>query len=164
LTQKPIIVQLKVGKGLSVQVAEGRWRKVYYGMIVDVQSADLQEVEEANNMAEAVIDKLISKHTGAAKPSSPTPIPLHDIPDLDIAEIQDAGWLTYQKNPCGPGQAGWVKNPVEFTSWKDPPQVLLRLVKAIHKTPDKRLVLGDMEYYLNKKFINRSPVKRESAR
>jgi len=161
----PVKAKLTVGKGLSIEVAKDRWRKVNYGLELELEIQTIEEVEAWKEKSEATIDGWISRHTGAVAPS-PTPLIVtpSKIPDLDIREIQDAGWLTYQKNPCNPGQAGWVKDPIEFTSWKDPPQVLVRLSAAIRKIPEKKLVLGDMEYFLNKKFINRAPVKRESAR
>lgn len=139
------------------------WNKKLFGLEADV--SDIQDENKLEKLRQDLWDKegdwIEEESTTVAKPTDvpEPPVSIDDIPDIDIAEIQDAGWLTYQKNPCRPGEVGWVKNPVEFTSWQDPPQVLLRLVKAIHKTADKKLVLGDMEYYLNKKFINRRPVK-----
>jgi len=163
----PIQVEITVGKKVSSEVAKNRWRTVRYELKTSMGAEDMAAVEAQKEELEAKIDEWLAVHTG--KLTRPVeapegPIPLNDIPDLDLAELETAGWQTYQKNPCKPGQAGWVKNPVEFTSWKDPPQVLLRLVKAIHKTPEKELVLGDMVYFLKSKFINRKPIKQESAR
>ncbi len=164
----PIQVEITVGKKVSSEVDKHTWRTIHYEIKAITGVEDLAALETQKEKLENIIDKWLAVHTGKLTHSVPEapegPIPLSDIPDIDLGELEDAGWQTYQKNSCKPGQAGWVKNPVEFTSWKDPPQVLLRLVKAIHKTADKKLVLGDMEYFLKSKFINRKPVKRQSAR
>lgn len=166
--KNPVKVKLTVGKGLSKEVAKDLWRKVDYRLELEIDVKEIQQVEAWKEKAEATIDGWLAPHTGklsrVASEGLGEAININDIPNIDLAELEAAGWQTFQKKPCRPGESGWVKNPVEFTSWRDPPQVLLRLVKAIHKTADKKLVLGDLEYFLSKKFINRKPAKRESAR
>ena len=53
-----------------------------------------------------------------------------------------------------------MKNPSYFTSF-EPPQVVFELVKALKRTSEEKLVLGDCEYSLSRdgKFINRKPIK-----
>jgi len=43
---------------------------------------------------------------------------------------------------------------------------VLNLVKALKRLPEQKLVLGDMEYCFSKdeKFLNRKPVKQETAK
>jgi len=163
----PIQVEITVGKKVSSEVDKHTWRTVHYELKFNVGAEDMAMVEAQKVEMEKVIDGWLAVHKGKLSRSgfeNQSSVSVENIPDLDLAELEAAGWQTWQKNPCKPGQAGWVKNPVEFTSWKNPPQVLLRLVKAIHKTADKKLVLGDLEYFLKSKFINRKPVKPESAR
>lgn len=83
------------------------------------------------------------------------------IPNIDLAELDAAPWTTYRtKTPAKPGSAAWIKNPVHFTQF-EAPSVVLELVKALQHTPEKKLTLGDMEYFFSgeEKFISRRPVK-----
>ncbi len=89
-----------------------------------------------------------------------------NIPEIDLAELDECPWLTYKKNPAGPGKAAWIKNPAHFEHF-DAPKVLWELVKAMEGEKDHKLVLGDMEYVFGGKegqFINRKPTKMERAR
>lgn len=165
MSRQPIVVQLKVGKGLTVEVAKDRWRKVYYEMTMDIEAENMNDVEAARLKAEGFIDGWISKHTGVAKPAGP-PAP-SDIPQLDIAEIDALPWLAKDKKPAGRGW-GWIfgdtKGFIERHEEKDR-RLVSQLGSAIRHCQNK-LQLGDMIYSYSKdsKFINRKPAQRQSAR
>lgn len=89
-----------------------------------------------------------------------------NIPEIDLAELDECPWQTFQKTKAGPGTAAWIKNPAHFEHF-DAPKVLWELVKAMEGKKDHKLVLGDMEYVFGGKegqFINRKPAKMERAR
>lgn len=158
----PKITKIHVEKGYTKQTSKEEWFKTSYQLEADVSDvASEDEIEELRLHLCMKLDDWLLQERGI---NGPPDVNVGDIPQIDLATLEEAGWQTFQKKPCMPGEAGWVKNPVEFTSWHDPPQILLALVKAIHKTSDKKLVLGNLEYFLSKKFINRKPVKRESAK
>jgi len=154
------VTKLTVGLGTTIQQGEKEWIKQSYGLEVEVSSDVRDIVEKAKAEAEQLVRSWLSE------PS----LPPAEIPQVDIGELNACEWLTFKKEPAKPGQAAWVKNPVEFTSWTNPPNVLLQLVKAMKRSPDEKLVLGDMEYSFSgkgemaKHFISRKPVKTETAK
>lgn len=156
----PKITKLYVEKGRTTQTDREHWDKVTYGIEADVSDAPDEEAIEKHRMHLAM---KIDDWLGAAP--TVAPVDVDDIPRIDIAELDDCGWQTYQKQPAKPDQAAWIKNPVEFTSWQDSPKVLSQLVKALRLTLDQKLVLGDMEYSFSGKgdvkdhFISRKPKK-----
>ena len=154
------VTKLTVALGTTVQNSETEWNKQSYGLEVEVNSDIKDIVEKAKAEAEQLVQSWLTEPA----------LPAAGIPQIDIAELDACEWQTFQKQPAKPGQVAWAKNPVEFTSWKDPPNVLLQLAKAISKSPDGKLVLGNMVYEFSGKddlknhFINRKPVKTETAK
>jgi len=156
------VTKLTVGIGTTIQQGEKEWTKQSYGLEVEVNSDAKDIVEKAKAEAEQLVRSWL------AEPM----LPSAEIPQIDIGELNACEWTTYKKpaEKAKAGQAGWIKNPVEFTSWANPPNVLLELVKAMKRSPDEKLVLGDMEYSFSGKgdmknhFISRKPVKTETAK
>ena len=88
------------------------------------------------------------------------------VPNIDLADLDAASWTSYQtKGPAEPGTAAWIKNPAYFTSF-EAPECVLELIKALARTKNKRLKLGDMEYFFSgeEKFLSRRPAKKEGAK
>lgn len=159
-----LILKATVGKGRTIE-RNGVWEKKYLEFEIDTSSCkDDLEVEKVVKRTEGFIDQLLQRPDYPAEATSGL-----GIPKIDLAELDDCPWQTYQKKPAKPGQPAWIKNPVQFTGWQDPPKVLIELVKALHKTEDKKLILGDVEYSFSGKdketgdpkpmFISRQPVK-----
>ena len=153
---------LHVEKGRTTQVDDNHWIKTAYRLeadVSDVPSPD--ELEKLRLDLEFKIDDWLQQ---AGYPEAKS----LGIPKIDLAELDACGWQTYQKEPAQPGQTAWIKNPVYFTQFEAAP-ALLELVKALERTEDRKLVLGDMEYGFSGKndvkdhFISRKPAKKESA-
>lgn len=148
------VTKLTVGLGTTVQHGEKEWTKQSYNLEVEVNSDSVDVVERARLEAEQIVNQWLHE----------PPLPSIDVPDIDLAELDKCPWTTYQtKEPAKPNQAAWVKNPEEFKDWKDAPNMLFTLVKALKKSPDKKLTLGTMTYELSGKdemknhFISRKP-------
>lgn len=161
---KGLILKATIGKGQSIE-RDGVWEKRYIELEVDTSSCpDALKVEETVKRTEAIIDQLLQ--TSDYPPEATSGL---GIPKIDLADLDECPWQTFQKKPAKPGQRAWIKNPVQFTGWQDPPKVLIELVKALNRTEDKKLVLGDVEYSFSGKdkdtgepkpmFIQRTPVK-----
>jgi hypothetical protein len=154
------VTKLSVGFGTTIQQSEIEWSKQNYGVEVEVSSDVRDIVEKAKAEAEQLVRSWLTEPV----------LPATGIPQVDIDELNACEWLTFKKEPAKPGQAAWVKNPIEFTNWANPPNVLLQLAKALKRNPDEKLVLGDMEYSFSgkgdmaKHFISRKPVKTETAK
>jgi len=152
------VTKLTVGIGTTIQQGEKEWTKQSYGLEVEVNSDAKDIVEKAKAEAEQLVRSWLAE----------PPLPPAEIPQVDIGELNACEWVTFKtKQPAKPGQAAWIKNPVEFTSWTNPPNVLLELVKAMKRSSDEKLVLGDMKYVFSgdkKQFIQRKPVKTETAK
>lgn len=154
------VTKLSVGFGTTIQQSETEWSKQNYGVEVEVSSDVRDIVEKAKAEAEQLVRSWLTEPA----------LPATGIPQVDIDELNACEWLTFKKEPAKPGQAAWVKNPIEFTNWANPPNVLLQLAKALKRGPDEKLVLGDMEYSFSGKgdmknhFISRRPVKTETAK
>jgi hypothetical protein len=151
-----IVTKLTVTLGNTVQHGEKEWTKQSYGLELDVGSNDVNIVERARLEAEQIVNSWLREPA----------MPSVDVPHVDIAELEKCPWTTYSdKKPASPGQAAWVRNP-ELTNWKDAPAVLFTLVKALNRLPDRKLVLGEMEYAFSGKddvkdhFVSRKPVGR----
>jgi len=161
----PKILKLYVEKGVSVEVAEGKWRRQAYGVEADVS---MLESEEDLNKARIALENKIEDYLQLGE-GAVTEKEVAAIPKIDPAELDECDWQTFQKQPAKLGQAGWIKNPTYFTDF-EAPSVLLELTKALAKAKDHKLVIGDMEYSLGGKdemkdhFINRKPVKTEGAK
>lgn len=168
----PKIVKLHVEKGLTFQVDDKTWSKSAYRLEADLSDGPSpDELEKLRLDLSFKIDDWLGqeKHIPQSKPLQPEEVVRSDIPQLDLAELDECPWQTYKKQPAKPGQVAWIKNP---TFWEhfDATPVLWELVKAVEGAKDQKLVLGDMEYNFGGKddmkdrFINRKPVKTESAR
>lgn len=162
-----IPVRLIVGKGTSVEVAKDRWRKVYYQLEIDMTFDKIEEVTAYKDKVENVIDGWISKHTGKAS-SYPQPIPASEIPQLDLAEVDALPWKGKNGVDRQKGGWGWIFSDVKEVLEKHEPEqrrLVSELGRAIRGSKN-HLQLGDMIYSYGKdtKFMNRHPIKRESAR
>lgn len=174
----PKLLKLTLEKSRTVEDGRG-WRKAIVTL-----SADISDVENETKLDQYYknfsdkLDDLLAKEFVATPAATDKesqveqpepPIDVDNIPDIDIAELNEAPWQTYKKKPARPDQTAWVKNPVEFVSWQDPPKVLAQLVKALRLSPNQELVLGDKIYSFGGKgdmkdhFISRKPYKPEKA-
>lgn len=152
------VTKLTVGLGTTIQQGEKEWTKQSYGLEVEVNSDVKDIVDKAKAEAEQLVRSWFTE----------MPVSTAEIPQIDIGELNAAPWLTYKtKEPAKSSDSpAWVKNPVQFTSWKDPPNVLLQLVKALKRSKDHKLQLGTCEYSFSgeEKFISRKPIKTETAK
>jgi len=144
------VSKIVVGKGKTVPVKgpEGEWLKTFYSV-----EAELDEGEDpvaARLGLEHMLDEwLQGEITGP-----------EDIPTLDLSDLDQLPWLTYQKEPAEPGKAGWIKNPEHFADFDDP--VAAELAKALTRAGGK-LELGEYIYQLSgkeKQFIGRKAIKK----
>jgi len=124
-----------------------------------------------NNLAQAleelngILEQLAPKEARIEKASKnlKQPPAREEIPQIDLAELDDADWISYAtKKRAKPGEAAWLKNPEQFQNVSAPP-VINELLAALKRCSTKRLPLGDMEYFLSGegKFISRNPAKKE---
>jgi len=166
----PKILKIYVEKGLSVEVAEGKWRRQSYGVEADVSM--LESEEDLNKSRQALENKVedwLQLGEGAV-----TEKEVADIPDIDPAELNELPWTKYAGNP-----GEWIKNPAEFTSFEcDNMNTLLILVKALTKVgktmKEQKLTIGDKTYSFSGKdketgkprpmFVTRFPAKKEKAK
>lgn len=143
-------------EGVRVSAEKERLVKV----ILVVRDGLAQAVDGLNEVLRE-IEPTAFREAGTEQPDV-----TEDIPRIDLADLEAAGWTSYAtKNPAKEGEAGWIKNPAHFTSF-EPPQVIFELVKALTKAKGNRLTLGAMTYFFSgeKKFVSRQPAKREKAR
>lgn len=129
-------------------------------VILAIRNGLTLTVEELNKVLKSVEPRTFEKPRAALK----------GIPRIDLANLEDAGWLDYKtKEPAAKGQPAWMKNPVHFTQF-EPPPVIFELVKALKKSPEEKLQLGEYEYSFSGKgdmarhFLARRPFKPEKAR
>lgn len=173
----PKVEKLYVERGVSVEVAEGLWRRQAYGITVDV-SEDIEGFHQdaINKFCDQVKDDLDKKidewltvgtvHKHAEEVPKELRSELNNIPKIDPAELDDLPWNSYAK---GPGQ--WIKNPVEFRD-ADASQPVMELVKALKKVENDKLTVGAWDYKFSGKdkktgeakplFICRFPAKKEA--
>ena len=149
---------LTIEKGVTLKTGDN-YRRTTYTLEVDLSTG--AKVDVARKTAENMIDQWLDEEKSLLE----TTKEVSGIPQIDIAELGACDWQTFQKQKAQPDEAAWVKNPIEFTSWKDPPNVLLVLAKALKQAQDQKLVLGDMEYSFSgtgdvkDHFISRRPVR-----
>lgn len=140
----------------TMQKGEKEWTKQSYGLEVEVGSDTVDIVQRARIEAEQLVESWLSEPM----------MPAAEIPQIDIAELDALDWTRYKKpqQKATPEEPAWIKNPVEFTSWKNPPQALLQLVKALKRAPNEKLVLGNWEYGFSgeNKFVSRNKKKNGS--
>jgi hypothetical protein len=139
------VAKLTVTLGTTIQQNEKEWIKQSYGLEVEVNSDDIDIVERAKAEAEQLVQSWL------AEPALPTA----GIPQIDTAELNMLPWTNYKtKQPAEKGQAGWI-----FSNTKGAEE----LVKALNRSPDKKLVVGDCEYSFSGKgkFVSRKPIKAE---
>jgi hypothetical protein len=139
------VTKLTIGLGTTVQKGETEWTKASYELEVEVNSDVKDIVEKARVEAEQIVQSWL------AEPVLPTA----GIPQIDTAELNMLPWTNYQtKQPAKEGQAGWI-----FANTKGAEE----LVKALNRSSDKKLVIGDCEYSFSgkEKFVSRKPIKAE---
>jgi len=151
------IVGYKMGKGTTVEDKEKKtWKRRYLEVKVQCpEDFSTESLQSSFAKAENILDFWLgqpSMEHEAAK-----------IPQLDIAAINSLPWKGKDKEPAGPNTWGWILGP-KSTHGIEPGAETL--AAALESASDNELVIGDMKYTFskNKAFINRAPVKQESAR
>ncbi|GAI96065.1 unnamed protein product, partial [marine sediment metagenome] len=94
-------------------------------------------VEELNT----ILKQLGPSEFKAAKTQEKKPAAATDsrIPQLDLAELDDAEWISYAtKARAKPGDAAWLKNPEYFQNVSAPP-IITELLAALKRSSTKRL-------------------------
>lgn len=109
--------------------------------------------------AEQIIDRYLNQMRQPAAVTTETA----QIPELDIEAIESLPWKGKAQEPSKPGSWGWIYGPAARMGIQ---QGAEKLAEAIETTADHKLQLGNMEYIFtkDKTFINRKPVKPESAK
>lgn len=109
----PKIIEVHVERGRTIQTGEKEWNKTSYRLVADV--SDVASEDEIEKLKQDLAFK-IEDWLGQER----VPVDVENIPRVDIAELNDCGWQTFKKEPAKPGQAAWIRNPVQFTSWENP--------------------------------------------
>jgi len=151
------IVGYKMGKGTTVEDKEKKtWKRRYLEVKVqcpeDFSTESLQSsFAKAENILDFWLGQTSMEHEAAK------------IPQLDIAAINSLPWKAKGKELAGPNTWGWILGP-ESTHGVEPGAEAL--AAALERAADNELIIGDMKYTFskNKAFINRAPVKQESAK
>lgn len=142
----------KMGKGITVEDKDKHtWSRRYLELEIETPGDFSQEsIQKAFTRAENILDFWLDQ----MGPSQ--------IPGLDIADIDALPWKAKEGQPSQPGHWGWILGPKSAHGITPGADIL---VAALEKAADQKLQLGDMEYSFskNKAFINRKPVKQESA-
>jgi len=155
------IVGFKMGKGATVEGKDKKtWKRRYLELKFTCPERFTEEsLIEAFARAENIIDHYLGpmEQPGEAKGEAAK------IPELDIAAINSLPWKAKDKEPAGPNTWGWILGP-DSTHGIEPGAEAL--ATALESASDNELVIGDMKYTFskNKAFINRAPVKQESAK
>lgn len=151
------IVGFKMGKGRTVRPGKGEsWERRYLELEVTCPEKFTEEsLQESFARAENILDFWLEQ-MGPQQAAA-------EIPELDLETIKSLPWKDKLKNPAKPGSWAWIFGPEADVGLEAGAE---KLSAALEKAADHKLVLGDMEYSFskNKAFINRAPVKRESAR
>ena len=153
------IDKVTIGKGRTIQKGE-TWQKVYYEVEVDTSElTDSKEVERTKNMAETLVDSWLEK-------MSPI-VDVSNVPNLDIALIQELPWKVKGGKPAGKHGFGYIfcHNDRQLTEGQN--QIVENLCSAISTSPDKQVDLGAFIFKFggeNNKLLNRVPKKKEPAK
>ena len=141
-----------MGKGITVEDKQkNTWSRRYLELEIATPGDFSQEnLQQAFARAENILDFWLSQ----MGPSQ--------IPGLDIADIEALPWRAKGTEPSKAGKWGWILGPESQRGIEPGAEMLCA---ALEKAPDQKLQLGNMEYFFtkNKAFINRKPVKQESA-
>jgi len=148
------IEKFVIGKGVTSRPSEAEeWTRRYLELTVRLpEETSERDFYESLLRAERIIDDYLSQMETLA------------IPSLDIAEVQQLPWTSYQtKQPCTrPDESGWIlSDPGRHEAEKQ--GVVKELRRAIEKAPNQKLVLGEMLYTLSgqeKQFITRRKTLR----
>lgn len=150
------IVGFKMGKGITAEdKATKTWSRRYLELEVEWQPGQSTEsLPQALARAENTIDFWLGQ-----------PGPEQEevgIPSLDLEEINGLPWKGKGSGMSTPSAWGWIYGPAARMGTQ---QGAEKLAEAIEKAADHKLQLGNMEYIFSKDktFINRKPVKQESA-
>ena len=155
------IVGFKMGKGITVEAKDkGKdkktWKRRY--LELEVQCAvdfSTESLQSSFAKAENVLDFWLGQPGPGQEAAR--------IPELDLEAIKSLPWKTKEKEPAPAGAWGWILGP-ESDRGVEP--MAEALAAALEKAEDHELVMGDVKYSFskNKAFINRAPVKQESAK
>lgn len=146
------IVGFKMGKGITVEDKQSHtWSRRYLELEIETPGDFSDEsIQQAFARAENILDFWL----GQMGPSQ--------IPGLDIADIDALPWKAKEGQPSKPGHWGWIMGPESQRGLEPGAEMLCA---ALEKAENQELQLGNMRYIFtkNKAFINRAPVKEESA-
>lgn|GEM_PF-4943796 len=192
MSEKAKIISLRIEKGCSGEVDKSQWRKESIALEVDVSSLkDTFEVEKVIKFCQDYLEKQLIQHPESIRSHSPAqqtqPTKSDTQPSEQgkpvwtaemVKQLDGCPWQTYKKQPAGPGQRAWIKNPGHFTDYVcDRVDLLNQLAKTIAASPlskatkagSTRLVrMEGMEYSFSINmedgiakhlFIQREPVK-----
>lgn len=155
------IVGFKMGKGRTVRPGKSeKWERHYIELECTCpERFDHESLQEAFARAENIIDFELDQMQRAPSPEDIS----SEIPDLDIAEINALPWKGKAQEPSETGKWGWIYGPSAAMGIEKGAE---KLAEAIEKAEDHKLQLGNMEYSFSKDkaFINKAPVKQESAK
>jgi len=140
------IEKFVIGKGVTSRPSEAEeWTRRYLELTVRLpEQTSEKDFYESLLRAERIIDDYLNRMVA---------------PSLDVAEVQGLPWVSYKtKKTCmRPDESGWIlSDPARHEG--ENRRVVEELCMAIERTPNKRLVLGDMEHSLSGKegqFISR---------
>lgn len=151
------IVGFKMGKGRTVEGEDKKtWNRRYLELEVQCPPGlSTEQLQAAFARAESTLDFWLGQ-TGPEQTAARTP-------EYDLEAIKSLPWKNKDKQPSGPGGWGWILGPESDRGVEPGAEAL---AAALEKAEDHTLVLGDMKYGFskNKAFINRKPVKQESAK
>lgn len=155
------IVGFKMGKGATV---EGKDKKTWKRRYLELEfTCPERFTEESLVEAFARAENIIDHYLGQMGQPGEVQVEAAQIPELDLEAIKSLPWKGKAKEPSSPGAWGWVYGPTARMGIEKGAE---KLAEAIEKAADHKLQLGDMEYFFtkDKAFINRQPVKQESAK
>jgi len=159
------IVGYKMGKGATVEGKEKKtWKRRYLEIKVQCpEDFSTESLQSSFAKAESILDFWLGQTSVEHEAAKISQSDVAKIPELDIAAINSLPWKGKDKEPAGPNTWGWILGP-ESTHGIEPGAETL--AAALESASDNELVIGDMKYTFskNKAFINRAPVKQESAR
>jgi len=159
------ILGFKMGKGVTVEDKEKKtWSRRYLELEVEWQPGQgTESLAQAFTRAETIIDFWLGQ-PGPKQAIAPVQEQeIAGIPELDIHAINSLPWKGKAQEPSSPGGWGWIYGPAARMGTEKGAE---KLAEAIEKAADHKLQLGNMEYIFtkDKTFINRKPVKQESAK
>ena len=150
-----------MGKGATV---EGKGKKTWKRRYLELEfTCPERFTEESLIEAFARAENIIDHYLGQMGQPGEVEGEAAKIPKLDLEAIKSLPWKNKDKEPAPAGTWGWILGP-ESARGVEP--MAEALAAALEKAEDHTLVIGDVKYAFskNKAFINRAPVKQESAK